>query len=403
MAALSENIRKITTFLLAVFLWSHALFVLNLQSTFAARCAQYLQLTISETILLALLVIFSFASGSGFWKPFRSLLYIYAFPFVLFWKLLYWFFRALGALNRWFKAQAYQSADTLVVEQKEWPAPPSTTTTAPAKPGAKETTKEFLIFLLRPFRRFTFLWCILLLSATHIQIVWVCLVVLMLHLARRIFGLLKVMLFFDPYMKRAIEKMFDIVGNAVDAVDAFTPGTTPSQELKTRWDEVKTWKIITGFLRDEYLVSRWAWVLGAVSFGAIYVYIALLFSFAYFGIARVSGISYPWTDSLVASLFIPLFARELPKTILFRVLGGIHFSLAVTIGIGTFFGFLHRRLFAIRAAATVVNDKLIDKAFQEKFSILSIKFEVPPGNPPQKQTQVQGRKEANKGKKKKLK
>src|ERR1700687_2724350 len=403
MAALSESIRKITTFLLAIFLWSHALFVLNLQSTFAARCAQYLRLTISETILLALLVIFSFASGSGFWKPFRSLLYIYAFPFVLFWKLLYWFFRTLGALNRWFKAQAYQSADTLVVEQKELPAPPSTPTTAPAKPGAKERTKEFLNLVLRPFRRFTFLWCILLLSASHIQIVWVCLVVLMLHLARRIFSLLKVMLFFDPYMKRAIEKMFDIVGNAVDAINAFTPDTTPSQELKARWNEVKTWKMITGFLRDEYLVSRWAWLLGAVSFGAIYLYIALLFSFAYFGIARVSGISYPWADSLVASLFIPLFAKELPKTISLRVLGGIHFTLAVTIGIGTFFGFLHRRLFAIRTAATVVNDKLIDKIFEEKSSMLGAKLAVQPGNPPQRQPPVQEQKPTNKGKKKRLK
>jgi len=149
-------------------------------------------------------------------------------------------------------------------------------------------------------------------------------------------------------------------------------------------------------------VSRWAWVLGAVSFGAIYVYIALLFSFAYFGIARVSGITYPWADSLVASLFIPLFARELPKTNLFRVLGGIHFSLTVTVGIGTFFGFLHRRLFAIRTAATVANDKLIDKAFQEKFLILGTVLEVSSGNPPQKQAHVQGQNEANRGKTKTL-
>jgi len=401
MIALSENIRKITTFLLAVFIWSHALFILNVQSTFAARCAQYLRLTISETILLALLVIFSFASGSGFWKPFRSLLYIYAFPFVLFWKFLYWSFRALRALNRWFKAQAYQSINTLIVDQKALPAPSSTPTTAPAKPGAKERAKEVLNFLLRPFRRFTFLWCILLLSATHIQIVWVCLVVLMVHLARRMFGLLKVMLFFDPFMKRAIATMFEIVGKAVDAINAFTPDATPSPELKNRWNEVKAWKMITGLLRDEYLVSRWAWVLGAVSFGAIYVYIALQFSFAYFGLARVTGIPYSWTDSLVASLFIPLFAEELPKTIALRVLGGIHFSLVVTVGIGTFFSFLRRRLFAIRTAATVVNDRLIDKIFEEKFSMVSMKLEVPPTKPPEEQPPVQ--RPTNKARKKKPK
>jgi hypothetical protein len=100
-------------------------------------------------------------------------------------------------------------------------------------------------------------------------------------------------------------------------------------------------------------------------------------------------------------LFIPLFAKELPKTILLRVLGGVHFSLAVTIGIGTFFGFLQRRLFAIRTAATVVNDKLIDKIFEEKFLILGTKLEVSPA--PQKQTRVHGQRVADKGKKKKPK
>jgi hypothetical protein len=211
------------------------------------------------------------------------------------------------------------------------------------------------------------------------------------------------MLFFDPHIKRAIEKMFEIVGNAVDAIDAFTPDTTPSQELKSRWNEVRGWKMITSFMRDDYLVSRWAWVIGAISFGAIYGYIALLFSFVYFGIARVSGIPYRWPDSLVASLFIPLFATELPKTILFRVVGGMHFSLVVTIGIGTFFSFLRRRLSAIRAAATAINDRLIDKGFQEKFLLLGVQCEVSPGNPSQEQTRVQEQKAANRGKKRKLK
>jgi len=393
MASLSEIVRKVTTFLLALFLWSHAIFVLNVPSSFVSRCAQYLRLTISETILVALLVIFSFASGAGFWKPFRSLLYIYAFPFVLFWKFLYWFVLALRALNRWFTSQAYQSVDTLLVEQKQSSAPVATPTTPAPKTTAKQRVKEFLSFLLRPFRRFTFLWCLLLLIATHKQIVWVCLVVVMLHLARRIFGLLKVMLFFDPYMKRGIERMFTIVGNAKDTIDAFSPGADPPQDLKTRWNEAKTWKAITGFLRDEYLVSRWAWVIGTLTFGAIYVYIALLFSFVYFGIARIEGAPLSWINALVDSLFIPLFATELPKIAVLRILGGVHFTLALTVGIGTFFSFLQRRLFAIRTAAAVVNDSLIEKAFQEKFVLVGAQLNIPAGSSP-KQIPIKGQQEA---------
>ena len=120
MPALSETVRKITTFLLAIFLWLHALFFVNIQSSFATECARYLRLTTSEKLLVALLVIFSFAAGSGFGKTFRSLLYIYAFPFVLFWKAMYWAFLALRSINRWFKAQSYQSSDNApVIEPKD--------------------------------------------------------------------------------------------------------------------------------------------------------------------------------------------------------------------------------------------------------------------------------------------
>src|ERR1700722_5944522 len=172
MVTFSETVRKLTTFLLAVFLWLHALFFVNVQSTFATRCARYLRLTTSETLLVALLVIFFFAAGSNFLKTFRSLFYIYSFPFVLFWKAMYWAFLALRSINRWIKAQSDQTpADAQIVEQKGSPTvsallPPA----APVSPSARERAKALANFLLRPFRRFMFLWCILLLVSTHSQI-----------------------------------------------------------------------------------------------------------------------------------------------------------------------------------------------------------------------------------------
>jgi hypothetical protein len=392
MATFSETVRKLTTFLLAVFLWLHALFFVNVQSTFATRFARYLRLTTSETLLVVLLVIFSFAAGSSFWKTFRSLLYIYAFPFVLFWKAMYWAFLALRSINRWFKAQSDQTPpDAQIIERKDSPTvsalPP---TAAPGSPSARERAKALASFLLRPFRRFMFLWCILLLVSTHSQIVWVCLIVVMVHLARRIFVLLKV-LFSDPYLKKVIARLFDTVGNAVDGIEAFASDSAPSNELRAMRNQVKTWRTITGFLRDEYLVSRWAWVLGVVAFASIYVYISLLFPFAYFGIAKVSGISYSWGSALVNSLFVPLFATEIPRTLPLRVLAGAQFILTVTIGVGTFFNFLQRRVFAIRTAAKVINDQLIDQAFQEKFAILETKLATSPANPSQEQTLADGK------------
>lgn len=389
MARLSESVRKITVLFLAVFLWLHALFILSVQSSLTSDVAHYLHLETSEAILLALLVIVSFASGSGFWRRFLSLLYIYAFPFVLFWKLLHWSYLGFGWLHLWFKSQASPSIDTsLVIEQKVSPptAPPPS---APEKIAIKERGKEILNFLLRPFQRFTFLWCILLIASTHIQIVWACLVVVILHLVRKIFGLLSVMLFFDPYLDRGLAKFVEIVEAAANTVAAFTPDMTPSPQLRNDLNKVNLWTKVTAFLRDDYLVSRWAWVLGIISFGFIYVYFALLFSFVYFGIARVSGISYSWLDSLVASLFIPLFATELPKTLFLRFVAGMHCVLVLTVGISTFFSFLQRRLDVVRTTARALNEKLVDEAFQRKVSVVGAKLAESPLGSPQGQTGIQ--------------
>src|ERR1700682_5486399 len=106
MATLSEKTRRITTFLLAAFLWLHALFFLNFQSAFVFKCTQFLRLTASEVVLFTLLVIFSFLTGSGFWRTLRSLAYIYVFPFALLFYAFYGCFLILRAIHRWLKTQA---------------------------------------------------------------------------------------------------------------------------------------------------------------------------------------------------------------------------------------------------------------------------------------------------------
>ena len=99
MASPSEAVRKATTFFLAVFLWLHALFFLNVEPSVVSKSADFLQLSTSEGLLFALLVIFSFLAASGFWKTLLSLGYIYCFPIVLLGYLFYWCFLILRTLT----------------------------------------------------------------------------------------------------------------------------------------------------------------------------------------------------------------------------------------------------------------------------------------------------------------
>ncbi len=126
------------------------------------------------------------------------------------------------------------------------------------------------------------------------------------------------MFFSDPWLRKMGANLFTNIETLIAGVAAVTANSAPTSELKKIWDQLNTWKKVTDFLKDPYLISRWAWVVGLVSLGSLYVYIALLFSFTYYGIARVSGVAYSWTDALIASLFIPFFVTELPKSPVFR-------------------------------------------------------------------------------------
>ncbi len=376
MQLLSERIRKATTFLLASFLWIHAVLFLNFQSTLIANCTRVLRLSTSEFVLFALLVTFSFLTGSGFWKTLLSRLYIYFFPFVVLGYALYLCFLLLRRMNRWFKSQASpQLAAPLVANQGATSAIVPVLSASPeSRISSKEGALRLLRFLLRPFQRFMLLWCVLLLVTTHIGIVWLCLIVVLANLARKIFLLLTILLFSDPWLKKAGTALTGGLQNALAALAAITLDSAPDNELQNLWNQLSLWRKILEFLKDPYLMSRWAWVLGILFFGSIYIYIAILFSFGYYGVARASGIQYSWPDALLTSVFIPFFISDLPKVFAERFLGGIQCLLVVVVGVGTIVNFLRRKLDTVRRAATTLSDRFYDQNVREKYVVLEARF-----------------------------
>lgn len=310
-----ERIRKSTTFLLAVFLWLHALFFLPIQSTLVTKSARVLRLAPSEIVLFTLLVIFSFLAASGFWRTVGSIAYIYGFPFVLLGYTFWLAFRLIRATNRWLMSQSPSPliVRSIIVAPIQGPIVPASPQTVVVTPDtAKKTNADMWRFLLRPFRRFMFLWCILLLAATHQTVVWLCLGVVIAQLARQIFIILKFLLF-SPKAWETLRKigpaLIAPINDALIALGNITRNVAPSNELRNLLNQLNLWRTLLDFLRNPYLLSRWAWILVTVFFATVYVYISFLFSFAYYGIARVSGVSYSWPDSFVTSIFFPFFSQ----------------------------------------------------------------------------------------------
>jgi hypothetical protein len=96
---------------------------------------------------------------------------------------------------------------------------------------------------------------------------WLCLAVVLLHLARKIFLLLKILLFSDPWLKKAAEVLASGLNKALATLAVVALDAAPENELQNLWNQLKVWRRVLEFLRDPYLLSRWAWVLGILFFG----------------------------------------------------------------------------------------------------------------------------------------
>ncbi len=124
-------------------------------------------------------------------------------------------------------------------------------------------------------------------------------------------------------------------------------------------------------------MSRWGALIVAAVFGTIYAYFGLLFSFVYYSLAYLWGASFAWTDAIVTSEFIPFLITDLPKMAIVRLVGGIHCTLIVAIGVGTVVSFFRRKLEDIRKGAEDMNKRLADQSVREKYLILEQKASMP--------------------------
>jgi hypothetical protein len=348
-----------------------------------------MHLTFLEMALFVLLFLFSVFCSTGWWDTFKSAIYIYCFPFVLLGYFFVLLYHVLKRINAWISRD--QPADKgptlaeLVVLPNPVSPPPqqpaaaqpsvSTSPTLPlmaVAPAAKKTPNTFSL-VTRPFRHFTVLWCALLLFATHKLVLWLSLAVVLCVLALRILTILKLTLFSRSWLEKISTALYTRLHVMLDTLAAVTPKTEVTKELKDLWQQLGVWERAARFVGNKYLLSRWASLLVGTFYACIYVYIGLLFSFVYFGIARVSGLNLSWSEAAVDSIFIPVYVTELPKTFLMRFAGGVQWTLVFVVGFGTFWNYFHKRLEAVHAGAIKISGLLTDETVRERYKILETK------------------------------
>src|SRR5579872_5599752 len=277
-----EGIRRSIRLLLAVLLWSHALFLLNLQASFVPALGRLVRASALEVTMFALLLVLSFLTSSGFWRTVGNLAYIYFFPFVLLFYLMFALGKGLVSVARWFNPRP--KSETLEM------TPQATISLESAQPNASDDTgkskaRHLALILSRPVRRFTLLWCLLLLVTTHSTVLWLSLSVVLLHLGRAIFRALRFTLFSGPWFEKVGQGIREATENTLEKLAMVTDESPPSKELENLWNQIKLFEKGVRFLENKAVVSKWTWFLCGVVLATVYIYLAVIFSFAYYGIA----------------------------------------------------------------------------------------------------------------------
>jgi len=361
--------RNFVRFLLAAYLWLHSLFLLDFQNVVIQRLATLLKLGSAETVVVVLLILFSVLVGKGFWSSVGNVAYIYFFPFILFFYLGYVFVHCCVAIARFITPTA-----VLPKQQTQITVVPET---APETQDQKDKidAKAIWAALARPFTRFTFLWCLLVVLATNRAVLYIAVIVVAIHLMKSVAQAVVLILTASNLTSKLEDKIRTVADGWVAQLKAVTPDTQPTPELKNLWNTLTALQAGLRVLENEELVQRWGMLLCAVFLGVLHVYLAFVFSFIYCGVARLIHVAWPWGRSIVTSLFIPILIGDLPPYASMKLVGGLHAVLVLSAGASTLFKYFKDKMGTVRTFATVVNVRLSDEEIKQKYSILTSKIQ----------------------------
>lgn len=355
-----ETFRRLIRLATAVAFWSNAFLIARLTTPPFADWAATIHLTLAEAAIISALVILTALRSYGLRKFSVDLAYVYFFPFVLIYYLCRLLVVAGKGVRHTFRRQRPELAPATppeVVEVK-------TTREGPCALGASKPRESgpnwrgFFRGASRLFLRFTILWGLLLIFASQEILVEIALVVVLGHLFRMLLKVGRLGWRCFKWLSAAEQNLTIYVEGLfarLASIDLSSELTPDQRQVVSILVAIRTsLKLLPAINR----VARWAVTSSLWAFGAVYSYLALLFSFAYYGAARVQSIPYTWPQALVTSVFIPALVGHLPRNAFLMLLGAIQWTIFAGLGLGALVTYYNRRLAELQRVTQLVNERL---------------------------------------------
>jgi hypothetical protein len=362
-------VRRVARFVVATALWLNALLLLRFARPNLSPLAARLHLNLGETTILVLIASLSILLSYGVKNLLVDALYIYFFPFVLVFlaaRTAYFLWRTVIRRQQSAKSAAITQAISTQVQ-------PQTAALAIAspKPGMWDRVRRDVF---RPFFQFTLLWGVLLLLTSRRWLLCAALAIVLFHLARTLVTVSSFAVFSLKGLSQLEERIRGWAENLIRTAIAASKQAGDTQDLRKTWGAITALQLGLKLLQYRQVVVQSVICLSAFLFGAIYLYVAVLFSFAYYGIARVQGISYGWPDAFVTSLFIPFQFSDLPHSVPIKIVAGIHCVFVFAVGAGTLFGYLQKKMNSLYSMADSLNQRFQEDDLRTTVQVLTERF-----------------------------
>lgn len=385
---MQKRIRSLTRFAIAVIVWAHAIFLFEFPRAALAPLFKQLHTSAGEATVVALIAGFSILASYGWGKVIVDLMYIYFFPFICLYRIARLMVRAATALNRLVAPTEAGEPSEPPPYYAQIPGPILVARTPKAAEPVLEVDSvgvddsfwdKVARHTLRPFRQFTLLWGLLLIFTIHRWLLDAALIVVSVQLLAFLVGILALSFTSHGWFsdlsqgfQREMEKHIDKIAQAKHV------GVT--QEVRSAWAALRYFLIGATFLQDRRRVAQWTVFFGLIAFSAFYLYLALLFSFEYYGIARWQGSSFEWRDALITSVFFPIYHSDLPHTRLLKLTGGIQWAGLVALGTSTAISVFREKLKPLFVVANTITRKMEED--EVKGTLIVIKDELTQPPPP---------------------
>jgi hypothetical protein len=228
--------------------------------------------------------------------------------------------------------------------------------------------------MMRPFRKFTFIWCLLIVFSAHRYILVVATTVLLLHLARKIYIVIAITWSSRTAIEQTIDRLIGYLKENIDALANPDVSGIPIKDLRNLVNKLRGIEYFLRFVANTAAFWLSTMIVAATLLLSTYLYFAGLFSFAYVGVSRIVGESLTFANALVTSVFIPFFVVDLPKALPVRILGGIHCTLVVTLGAGAAMNYFRRQLVPLRNTALALGVRMSEENVRERYLLIQEKI-----------------------------